>query len=39
VALDTVTLLGGFRIDPVSGAQVGHEAALVRWTPDELALA
>ena len=39
VALDTVTLLGGFRIDPVSGAQVGHEAALVRWTPDGLALA
>jgi hypothetical protein len=39
VALDTATLLGGFRIDPVTGAQIGHEAALVRWTPGGLALA
>ena len=38
-ALDTVTLFGGFRIDPVTGAQVKHEAALVRWTPGGLALA
>jgi hypothetical protein len=36
-ALDTATLFGGFRIDPVTGAQVKHEAALVRWTPGGLA--
>jgi hypothetical protein len=29
--LETRTLFGGFRIDP-SGVQVGHDAALVRWT-------
>jgi len=39
VALDTATLLGEFRIDPVTGAQVGHQAVLVRWTPGGLALA
>jgi Periplasmic binding protein len=38
-AMDTATLFGAFRIDPVTGAQVGHEAALVRWTPGGLALA
>jgi hypothetical protein len=38
-ALDTATLFGGFRIDPVTGAQVKHQAALVRWTPGGLALA
>jgi ABC-type branched-subunit amino acid transport system substrate-binding protein len=38
-ALDTATLFGGFRIDPVTGAQVKHEAALVRWTSGRLALA
>ena len=38
-ALDTATLFGGFRIDPVTGAQVKHEAALVRWTSGGLALA
>jgi ABC-type branched-subunit amino acid transport system substrate-binding protein len=38
-ALDTSTLFGGFRIDPVTGAQVKHETALVRWTSDGLALA
>jgi Periplasmic binding protein len=38
-ALDTTTLFGGFRIDPVTGAQVKHEAALVRWTPGGLGLA
>jgi hypothetical protein len=38
-ALDTATLFGGFRINPVSGAQVKHEAALVRWTYGQLALA
>jgi ABC-type branched-subunit amino acid transport system substrate-binding protein len=36
-ALDTTTLFGGFRIDPVTGAQVKHEAALVRWTSGRLA--
>lgn len=34
--LDTTTLLGGFRIDPATGAQVKHETALVRWTADGL---
>ena len=38
-ALDTVTLFGGFRIDPVTGAQVKHQAVLVRWMPGGLALA
>lgn len=38
-ALDTATLFGGFRIDPVTGAQIKHEAALVRWTSGGLALA
>ena len=38
-ALDTATLFGGFRIDPVTGAQVKHEAVLVRWTSGRLALA
>ncbi len=37
--LDTATLFGGFRIDPVTGAQVKHEAALVRWTSGGLTLA
>ena len=35
--LDTATLFGRFRIDPVTGAQVKHEAVLVRWTPGGLA--
>ncbi|MEO3795221.1 ABC transporter substrate-binding protein [Nonomuraea sp. B10E15] len=30
-ALETTTLLGAFRVDPGSGAQVGHRAALTRW--------
>jgi Periplasmic binding protein len=38
-ALDTETLFGGFKIDPVTGAQVKHEAVLVRWTDGELVLA
>ncbi len=37
-ALDTATLFGAFKIDPVTGAQVKHEAVLVRWTDGELAL-
>jgi branched-chain amino acid transport system substrate-binding protein len=36
-ALDTATLFGGFRIDPVTGAQVQHQAVLVRWMPGGLA--
>ena len=35
-ALDTATLFGGFRIDPETGAQVKHEAALVRWMSGRL---
>ncbi|MEO3802358.1 ABC transporter substrate-binding protein [Nonomuraea sp. B1E8] len=31
-ALETTTLLGAFRVDPDSGAQVGHRAALTRWS-------
>jgi hypothetical protein len=34
-ALDTLTLFGGFRIDPVTGTQVKHEATLVRWRKRE----
>jgi ABC-type branched-subunit amino acid transport system substrate-binding protein len=29
--LDTSTLFGAFAVDPATGAQVKHEAALVRW--------
>jgi ABC-type branched-subunit amino acid transport system substrate-binding protein len=38
-ALDTETLFGGFKIDPVTGAQLKHEAVLVRWGRGGLALA
>lgn len=38
-ALDTETLFGGFKVDPVTGAQVKHKAVLVRWTRSGLALA
>ncbi|MGB8198084.1 MAG: ABC transporter substrate-binding protein, partial [Pseudonocardiaceae bacterium] len=31
-ALQTTTMFGAFRIDPASGAQLGHQTALVRWT-------
>ncbi|HET7247661.1 MAG TPA: ABC transporter substrate-binding protein [Streptosporangiaceae bacterium] len=37
-ALDTETLFGGFKIDPVTGAQVKHQAVLVRWADGELGL-
>jgi ABC-type branched-subunit amino acid transport system substrate-binding protein len=30
-ALETTTLFGSFKIDPRTGAQLGHRAALVRW--------
>jgi DNA-binding GntR family transcriptional regulator len=31
-ALRTTTMFGAFRIDPASGAQLGHQTTLVRWT-------
>lgn len=34
--LDTSTLFGVFRIDPVTGIQVKHETVLVSWTPKGL---
>ncbi len=37
--LKTTTMFGAFRIDRVSGAQLGHETALVRWTANGLASA
>lgn len=37
--LDTSTLFGGFRMDPMSGAQSKHETVLVRWTREGLAAA
>ncbi len=33
--LETTTIFGGFRIDPLSGAQAEHQAVLVRWTDGE----
>jgi hypothetical protein len=38
-ALDTETLFGGFKINPVTGAQIKHKAVLVRWADGGLALA
>ena len=32
IALETSTLFGSFRIDPVTGAQMEHRTVLVRWT-------
>lgn len=37
--MGTTTMFGAFWIDPDSGAQLGHQTALVRWTTDGLALA
>jgi hypothetical protein len=37
--LVTSTLFGGFRVDPVTGAQAGKPAVLVRWSGGELASA
>ena len=34
--LDVHTLFGRFRVDPVTGTQLGHEATLVRWTASDL---
>lgn len=35
-ALQTTTMFGAFRIDPTSGAQLGHQTVLVRWTANGL---
>ena len=34
IAMDRATLFGAFRVDPVTGMQLGHETVLVRWTSD-----
>jgi ABC-type branched-subunit amino acid transport system substrate-binding protein len=39
VALDTRTLVGDFRIDATTGAQVKHTTVLLRWRGHELELA
>ncbi len=36
VDLRTTTMFGAFKIDSLSGAQLGHETALVRWTAGNL---
>lgn len=36
VALDTSTLFGAFRVDPLTGAQAHHETVLLRWAGGEL---
>lgn len=36
--LATRTLFGPFKIDPRTGAQVGHQAVLVRWSAGTLAV-
>ena len=33
-ALDLTTMFGDFRIDPVTGVQIGHETVLLRWTAE-----
>lgn len=30
-SLDTTTLFGRFRVDPVTGTQTGHQIRVVRW--------
>jgi ABC-type branched-subunit amino acid transport system substrate-binding protein len=39
VGLDTTTLIGGFKIDPSTGAQVKHTTVLLQWRADALQLA
>jgi branched-chain amino acid transport system substrate-binding protein len=36
--LETTTLFGPFKIDPQTGAQLGHAPVLLRWRSDELQL-
>jgi hypothetical protein len=31
-ALETETIFGSFKIDPVSGAQISHDTTLVKWS-------
>jgi ABC-type branched-subunit amino acid transport system substrate-binding protein len=35
-SLETTTLFGPFKIDRVTGAQIGHETRLAQWTDDTL---
>lgn len=35
-SLETATLFGPFRIDPLTGQQLEHETVLLRWTSDGL---
>ena len=37
VSLNTTTLFGSFRVHPDTGAQVGHQTTLVRWSAEGLA--
>lgn len=39
VALDTSTLVGGFKVDASTGAQVKHTTVLLQWRGDALQLA
>jgi ABC-type branched-subunit amino acid transport system substrate-binding protein len=39
VALETRTLVGDFKIDPATGAQIKHTTVLLRWRGDALELA
>jgi branched-chain amino acid transport system substrate-binding protein len=36
--LETTTLYGAFKIDPQTGAQLGHAPVLLRWRSDDLRL-
>ena len=38
-ALETTTLFGAFKVDPLTGAQVGHQAAFIRWDAEGPAIA
>ncbi|MEV6150363.1 hypothetical protein AB0L53_08470 [Nonomuraea sp. NPDC052129] len=31
IALETTTMFGAFKVDPRTGAQIGHQTALTRW--------
>jgi branched-chain amino acid transport system substrate-binding protein len=37
-ALETTTLLGAFKVDPITGAQVEHAPVLVQWRDGVLRL-
>lgn len=38
-ALETSTLFGAFKVDPRTGAQVGHQVAFIRWDAEGPAIA